>query len=284
MLLAVTLVWALWEAGLDFWPLVARLVAPAVLGLVLLLPFVRRHGGQSTELARSACPLRRSWPSWSFAGYDGETAPGTAQSRYARSPKHAGADGDWKHWGRTLDGNRMSPLGQITNANAGKLELAWQFKSDVAPGPFHGFEATPLAADGKLFVCLDRNVVVALDQETGKQVWRFDARPDLEGAFSANCRGVSWYEAPQGTAECARRILFGVNDGRMMALDAATGQLCRSFGEQRPGRSQAGARRNRQGQRLSHLAADHRRRHRDHRRLGDRRAPHQRGLGRHPRL
>ena len=229
-LLAVTLVWALWEAGLDLWPLVARLVAPAVLGLVLLLPFVRRQGGQSRSW-RLGIPLLATASVLALAGLGGEQ-PGSQLKAAKPLAADAQADGDWKHWGRTLDGNRNSPLGQITNANAGKLELAWQFKSDVEPGQFHGFEATPLAADGKLFVCLDRNVVVALDQESGKQVWRFDAKPDLEGAFSANCRGVSWYEAPRGTAECAKRVLLGVNDGRMMALDAATGQLCRSFGEQ----------------------------------------------------
>ena len=46
-LLLGTLLWALWEAGLDGWALVPRLVAPAVLGLILLLPFVRTQGGQA---------------------------------------------------------------------------------------------------------------------------------------------------------------------------------------------------------------------------------------------
>lgn len=227
-LLVVTLLWSLWEAGLEFWPLVARLVAPAVLGLVLLLPPFRKQGGQAGAW-RLAAPLAAVILVLLGSGLTDRDANSLkAAVPLAEAP---GADGDWKNWGRTLDGNRNSPLGQITNANVGQLELAWQFKSDVPPTQFHGFEATPLAADGNLFICLGRNVIVAIDQETGKQVWRFDPKPDLEGTFSDNCRGVSWYEAPAGTAECQHRVLFGVNDGRMMAVDAATGQPCRSFGQ-----------------------------------------------------
>ena len=95
---------------------------------------------------------------------------------------------------------------------------------------YHSFEATPLAADGKLYVCLDRNVIVALDQDTGHQVWRFDPHTDLEGVFAATCRGVAYYESPTAIADCPKRILFGVQDDRMMAIDAQTGLLCRSFG------------------------------------------------------
>ncbi len=227
-LLAVTLLWSLWESGFDFWPLVARLVAPAVLGLVLLLPPFRKQGGQAARWPL-AVPLAAVLLALLGSGLtDRDSNLLKAAVPIVEAP---GADGDWKNWGRTLDGNRNSPLGQITNANVGQLRLAWEFKSDVPPTQFHGFEATPLAADGKLFVCLGRNVIVALDQETGKQVWRLDPKPDLEGTFSDNCRGVSWYEAPSGTGECPHRVLFGVNDGRMMAADAATGQLCRSFGQ-----------------------------------------------------
>jgi glucose dehydrogenase len=37
-----TILWALWEVGLDGWGLAARLIAPCVLGLWLLLPHLRR--------------------------------------------------------------------------------------------------------------------------------------------------------------------------------------------------------------------------------------------------
>jgi quinoprotein glucose dehydrogenase len=227
-LLVGTLIWALWEAGLDGWALVPRLVAPAVLGLILLLPFVRRQGNQS-RTGLIAWPVAAIVLTITAAALlsdrDKSNLPGAMAMAAIANP-----DGDWKHWGRTLDGNRFSPLGEITTTNVGKLQLAWTFKSDVEPFAFHSFQATPLAADGKLFVCLDRNVVVALDQETGRQVWRFDPKANLEGVFSPICRGVSWFEAPAGTRDCPKRILFGVADGRMMAVDSETGLACQSFG------------------------------------------------------
>src|SRR5206468_581862 len=58
-----------------------------------------------------------------------------------------------------------------------------------------------------------------------------DPKPDLDKVFAATCRGVAYYEPPQAVAECSKRILFGVADERMMALDALTGRLCRSFGD-----------------------------------------------------
>jgi len=229
LLLVATLVWALWEVGLDGWPLVPRLVAPAVLGLILLvLPFIGGADGQRKRWWIGA-PVLAIAATLTIAGFADET-PGSNLKGASPIATATDADGDWKVWGRTASGERFSPLGEITTANVGKLQLAWTFQSDVEPFAYHSFEATPLAADGKLFVCLDRNVVVALDQESGRQLWRFDARPRLDGVFAGTCRGVSWFEAPAGTAECPRRILFGVNDGRMMAVDSETGLPCPSFG------------------------------------------------------
>lgn len=229
LLLAATLGWALWEAGLDGWALVPRLVAPAVLGLVLLLPFVPAGGGQRGRWWIGA-PVLAIAATLAVSGFTGETPDPRLR---AATPVSApgGSDGDWKAWGRTLAGDRFSPLRQIDTGNVAKLRLAWRFDSDVEPYGYHSFEATPLAADGKLFVCLDRNVIVALDQESGRQLWRFDAQPKLDGVFAGTCRGVAWFEAPAGTRDCPKRILFGVNDGRMMAVDAETGRRCASFGK-----------------------------------------------------
>jgi len=224
-LLAATLGWALWEAGLDGWALVPRVTGPALLGLVMLAPFAR----QGAPRWPVALPVAAVALTLLVSGHAG-TSPDERLPGIAPLAEMPGADGDWKVWGRTLAGNRFSPLGAITTANAGKLELAWQFTSDVEPYGYHGFEATPLAAAGKLFLCLDRNVIVALDQDSGRQVWRFDPEPDLTGVFSGACRGVTWFEAPAGTRDCPTRILAGVNDARLIALDAETGKPCAAFG------------------------------------------------------
>ncbi len=228
ILLIATLAWALWESGLDGWALVPRLVAPAVLGLILLLPFIGRVPKQPSRLWVAA-PVLAIVGVLAYSGNAGKSAPERLDG-IAPLATDADADGDWKAWGRTLSGQRFSALGDIDTGNVGNLALAWTYESDIEPYAYHSFEATPLAADGKLFVCLDRDVIVSLDQETGKENWRFDAKPNLEGAFSASCRGVTYFEAPKNTPECARRILFGVHDWRLMAIDAETGKRCKSFG------------------------------------------------------
>jgi quinoprotein glucose dehydrogenase len=227
-LLAATLIWALGEAGLDGWALVPRLVAPAVLGVVLLVPPVR-HRARPASSALLTVPIAATILIFIAAGVIGrEPYPEFAGAEPVETVDEQG--GEWLHWGRSLSGERFSPLADIHAGNVGKLERAWEFVSDVEPYGFHSFQATPIAADGKLFVCLDRSVVVALDQDSGRQLWRFDATPDLEGVFAATCRGVTYYRAPEGTDECRSRVLFGAHDNRLMAVDAATGQRCRSFG------------------------------------------------------
>jgi quinoprotein glucose dehydrogenase len=37
-----TAIWALWEVGFDGWLLMPRILGPAILGLVLLIPAIRR--------------------------------------------------------------------------------------------------------------------------------------------------------------------------------------------------------------------------------------------------
>ncbi|CAN7201661.1 membrane-bound PQQ-dependent dehydrogenase, glucose/quinate/shikimate family [Phenylobacterium sp. LjRoot219] len=231
LLLAATLGWAVWEAGLDGWALAPRLIAPALLGLCLLAPAVRRRAGDATPWWIAA-PVLAIALTFGIATLQPTTAAGPQAAAPVRAAAAAPdpAQGEWRHWGRTLAGDRFVPLAQIDAGNVAKLELAWAFRSDVAPFGFHSFEATPLAAGGRLYLCLDRDVVVALDQETGEQLWRFDPKTKLDGVFAATCRGVSYYEAPGRVADCPRRILFGAHDGRMLALDAETGRPCRSFG------------------------------------------------------
>ncbi len=228
LLLAATLIWGLWESGLDGWALVPRLVAPAVLGLILLIPAVRRRSEMANAWWVAA-------PVLAIAGALGVCA--FKSDRTGKEPQPASVlttpdpnRGEWRVWGHTLAGDRFSPLSQINTGNVQNLKLAWRFDSNVPPFAFHSFEATPLAADRNLYLCLDRSVIVALDQDSGHEIWRFDPHADLTGVFAATCRGVAYYEVPGAAGECPKRVLFGVSDDRLMAVDAQTGQPCRSFG------------------------------------------------------
>ena len=86
------------------------------------------------------------------------------------------ADGDWTAYGRSDHGDRYSPAAQITPVNAGQLKEAWtfhtgDFKGDGDPGEIAN-EVTPLKANGKLYICTPHNIVIALDPDTGREVWR----------------------------------------------------------------------------------------------------------------
>ena len=140
--------------------------------------------------------------------------------------------GEWPEWGREPGGTRYSPLAQIQRGNVAALQLAWTHRcgeiSDGSSNPTRtAYECTPLMADGSLYVTTPYNRVLALDPETGIERWAFDPGLDLSRRYNlwAN-RGVGlWRNGSQ------RRLLHGTLDGRLIALDAATGKPCPDFGE-----------------------------------------------------
>jgi quinoprotein glucose dehydrogenase len=233
-LLAATLLWSLWEVGLDGWALAPRLLGPAIVGLVFLTPPIRRRSGAAERwwitgpvlaIAIVIClsaglavyPDYLSHPKTGFTS----TPPGPAE---------------WRHWGNTIGGTRYAPVSQINTDNVDRLEVAWRYDSNRPSQPISSFETTPLAADGRLYICLQPGVVSAVDQDTGREIWRH-ATPgfeklDFNPLFGGRCRGVSYYEAPHPVADCSKRILFSTGDGFLMAVDAATGRRCRSFGQE----------------------------------------------------
>jgi quinoprotein glucose dehydrogenase len=159
-------------------------------------------------------------------------APGTqAQINYS------GPTAGWAAWGNNDGGLRFSPLNQITPQNVGKLRVAWTYHMGPsvtqAAHPLFTFEVTPIIGDGRMYVCSNVNKVVALDPETGKEIWTYDPKVNTTGVFLHNCRGVTFYHDSQAAAgaECASRIFTGTLDGRLLALDAATGKPCGGFGK-----------------------------------------------------
>ncbi len=150
---------------------------------------------------------------------------------------HSGPVGSWPSYGADPGGSRFSPLTQIRPANVADLEVAWvHHTGDVvdgsetlAPG---SFQATPILHGDALVLCTPRNHVVSLDAETGALRWRHDPQVETEGIYVLTCRGVSaWADAEAAPdAACRERIFSGTVDGRLLALDAATGRPCQDFG------------------------------------------------------
>jgi membrane-bound PQQ-dependent dehydrogenase (glucose/quinate/shikimate family) len=217
-LLVLTFVWALWESGGDIWGMQARVFAPFVLGVWVGWPVIRRAGAVPLAIAAAILLLVPAI----IIGIN--SRPETIERPLL--PPLAGA-GEWHHYGRDEGGSRFSGLTQINGSNVGRLKQAWVYRTGVNR-PEIGFEATPVMAGDSLYLCTSNNIIISLDAESGKQRWRFD--PKVDAPPLGACRGVAYFEAAQGTAACARRIIFATTDARLMAVDAASGQPCADFG------------------------------------------------------
>jgi PQQ-dependent dehydrogenase (methanol/ethanol family) len=124
--------------------------------------------------------------------------------------------GQWLTTGRTYGEQRFSPLDQIDATNVAELGLAWYGDLRVSRAQ----EATPLFVDGVLYVTTAWSNVNAYDARTGSPLWSFDAKVPREWGSRACCDVVN-----RGAAAWNGKIYVGTIDGRLLALDAATGAL-----------------------------------------------------------
>jgi quinohemoprotein ethanol dehydrogenase len=150
-----------------------------------------------------------------LAAVDAASRPASAGVTGARIVAAASDPNQWLTTGRGYDEQRFSPLAQINTANAAKLGLAWYSDLDTARGQ----EATPLMVDGKLFVSTAWSMVKAFDARTGKLLWSYDPKVPRETLVKACCDAVN-----RGVAAWGNKIYVGTLDGRLVALDAATGK------------------------------------------------------------
>lgn len=266
LVLFASTVWSLWEIGLDWWQLVPRLSLWFALGVVLLLPWFRRP-----LLRDGPAPLGTAALSVAVVLAGGAaigsqfTHPGEISGDLGRdtadmtSTAPAMPDGEWQAYGRTEFGDRYSPLKQITPANIGKLQEAWRIRTGDMPTAKDPVEITnqntPLKVNGMLYACTAHSKVLALDPDTGKEIWRFDPQiqgpngDDFRGWAHMTCRGVSYYDeanfkntdaisqpatlSPAGQAiatSCPRRLFLPTADARLIAINADTGKVCEDFG------------------------------------------------------
>lgn len=255
-LFLATIIWALWEVGLAFWPLISRLLAMGVGTTVVALswPLMRRAAGRE-PLWRPALAIAVvlgfcsavgfaamfvSHPTVAFAGAQSVLIP--------VDPAHE--QRNWEAYGNSPGGNRFVALDQITRDNVQKLKVAWTYRTgDVAISDGNGAEDqnTPLQVGDTVFICTPHNNVIALDGDTGREKWK--ARIDARASVWMRCRGLAYFDAkaplkqpnmpgatpvtavtvPEGAA-CQRRILMNTVNAELIALDADTGRFCTDFG------------------------------------------------------
>src|SRR4030095_2301051 len=109
----------------------------------------------------------------------------------------ASSDGEWPYYGQSEAGLRYSTLTQITPENVAELEIAWMYNLGGLPRLegllMPALEATPIVADGRMFLCSSTNKLVALDPETGRELWSHDPKIKLDGQTLLTCRGVTYF-------------------------------------------------------------------------------------------
>jgi alcohol dehydrogenase (cytochrome c)/quinohemoprotein ethanol dehydrogenase len=123
--------------------------------------------------------------------------------------------GQWLSHGRTYGEQRFSPLDAINRQTVGGLKLKWFADLDTRRGQ----EATPLVADGVVYVSTAWSKVKAYDAATGAALWSYDPEVPGEWAVNACCDVVN-----RGVALWEGKVFVGTLDGRLVALDAGTGQ------------------------------------------------------------
>ena len=230
-----TIVWAFMETGLDFLALLPRLDGWIVLGLWFIAPWHRNAmktgekqpfyaGGRWPGFASLAAGLLLA-----VAAFQAYPVVEGTRNAVAAGP----AVTDWRHYGGVSGGQRFAQIDQINVGNVAKLEKAWEFRTGVA----YDFKQTPQMANGLVYICTAGNTLIAVDSDTGEERWRHDTKTNVPGGlangstFARTCRGVGYHEAPATYAgECAKRVVTGTVDARLIAVDALTGRRCASFG------------------------------------------------------
>lgn len=146
------------------------------------------------------------------------------------APALADGNADWPSVGRDAGSQRYSPLTQITPANVSKLRLAWTYHMNPAFDPkappssrAPGSETTPLVIDGVMYLSTPYARVVALEADTGKEIWVYR----LPEGEQAPIRGIGYWP---GDKNHGARLIFGTSKGNLIALAAKDGKPAEGFG------------------------------------------------------
>jgi alcohol dehydrogenase (cytochrome c) len=120
---------------------------------------------------------------------------------------------NWLSYGGNYSAHRYSSLDQINRGNVGQLAPAWMFPTGELRG---GLNATPLVADGVMYLMGPMNRVFALDAVKGTILWRYHYKlPEISIPYQAGSRGLAIGHG---------RVYFGTVDNHVVALDAKTGR------------------------------------------------------------
>jgi len=130
---------------------------------------------------------------------------------------------DWPVYAHDPGANRYSPLTQINANNVSKLVQAWTYDTKPAtpPAGMRDARTTPLVVNGVMYFVTAFRGVVAVDPETGKNIWSFEHKRNARPA-----KGIAYWPGGNGSPPT---LFFGTDDGYMYALNAKTGKLVPGF-------------------------------------------------------
>lgn len=131
---------------------------------------------------------------------------------------------DWAIYRGDKKANQYAELAQIHAANVHKLAPVWEYHTGDPNSP--SMYSNPIIIEGLMYFTTPKLDAVALNAVTGEEVWVFESANHNEDkkVFRGRNRGVTYWEGAAG-----KRIFHFVNN-RVYALDAKTGQLITSFG------------------------------------------------------
>ncbi len=120
---------------------------------------------------------------------------------------------EWLMNGRTYAADRFSPLDQIDTGNVARLAPAWIYQT----GKPATFQATPLVADGVMYLSEPMSSVTALDAKTGAKLWHYE--------YKATTKKLCCGPANRGVGLGYGKVYIATVDAHLVALDAKTGKL-----------------------------------------------------------
>ena len=123
---------------------------------------------------------------------------------------------DAKNWllpGHDYTNQRYVALEQVNTQNVKLLALRWKFSTGIQ----EAFQATPLVADGMMYITTPKNHLVALDARTGTQLWRYEYPLDTK----ALCCGA----ANRGAGMGYGKVYMATADAHLIAVDQQSGKL-----------------------------------------------------------
>src|SRR5882757_11430731 len=171
----------------------------------------------------SCAIARRSWyrllPTLiALAGMAGARADPPQSFGWVDEARLKAAASEPQHWltlGRDRSGAYFSPLSDINEHNVQQLGFAW----DYDLGTYRGQDASPIVVDGVMYTSGTWGYVYALNAATGKQIWRYDPQATHFAGRNPCCDLVN-----RGVAVWKGKVYVASGDGRLHAINAATGQ------------------------------------------------------------